>query len=82
MPKQPLFRENMTAKERFYSVLQVVIISVLFVVFLVGGYIWVYANPSPDTRKQNDGESDYEYHQRIQSENEEDYKDCGFRPTC
>jgi hypothetical protein len=82
MAKKPLFREDMTTKERFYSTLQTIAIVILFLAFLAGGYVWVYFNPSSDTRKQFEGESDYEYHQRIQAEDKEDYKDCGFRPAC
>lgn len=37
---------------------------------------------SSDSRAQHPGESNSEYHQRLQAEDEELYKDCGFRPAC
>lgn len=37
---------------------------------------------SDSSREQRQGESDYQYNERLQAENEEMYKDCGFRLAC
>jgi flagellar basal body-associated protein FliL len=81
MATKPLFHDGMSFGERVRSMLWVIIIIVALVAFLVGGYFWPRSNSS-NARQQRQGESDYEYHQRLEAEDQEQYKDCGFRPTC
>ncbi len=80
MAKKPLFYEGMTNGERLRSVIWVIVILVALGVFLFGAFF--LPRSSGNDTKQDPGESDYEYHQRIQGQDEEQYKDCGFKPTC
>jgi hypothetical protein len=81
MAKKPLFYEGMTRGARIRALFWVVILVAALAVFLIGGYLWPRSSSST-SRQQRAGESDYQYHQRLQAEDEEDHKDCGFKPTC
>jgi len=44
---------------------------------------WFGAGGDTDSsREQRQGESDYQYQERLRAEDEELHKDCGFRPAC
>jgi hypothetical protein len=81
MTKQPLFYDGMTRAARVRAVFWIVIILAAVTALLIGGYFLPRSNSS-NSRQQRAGESDYQYHQRLQAEDEEDHKDCGFKPTC
>lgn len=56
---------------------------IALIAITVAGWFGIGAGGSADdSREQRQGESDYQYHERLQAEDEEANRDCGFRPAC
>lgn len=81
MATKPLFYEGMTARARFRALFWIVVVPLVLLAILIGGYLLPRSSSSTD-RQQQHGESDYEYHQRIQAEDKQDSRDCGYKPAC
>jgi|GEM_PF-3301960 len=62
----------------FWATLSLLFLA-LIVMTLAG---WLGIGPSNSSRQQGNNESDYDYHQRLKADDQEQYKDCGFKPTC
>jgi len=81
MATKPLSRDSVSWRQRVGAVFSVLTSILIFTTFLAGVYFLVIAPPS-SSRQQHQGESDYRYQQRLQAQDGEQYKDCGFKPTC
>jgi len=79
MASKPLFYEGMTTSARLRALFWIIVVPLAFIAILAGGYL---LPQSSSDRQQQSGESDYEYHQRIQAEDAQDHRDCGYKPTC
>lgn len=80
MATKPLLHDGMSWWQRIGAILWAGILIIAFCALLFGDYFFV--NSSSGERSQHQGESDYEYHQRLQTEDQQDYRDCGYRPAC
>lgn len=55
---------------------------IALIAITIAGAFGVGGSTEDSSREQRQGESDYQYHERLQAEDEEANRDCGFRPTC